>query len=442
MKTRHIILGALSWLTVFLVGWLALRAEVGRQSGSVTHLISDVSQWLTGRSRHFAATSELPVALALNDPVFLQNADGTWRHAGLVTNINGSADRDPLFTDHVDLQIYDNAIAECGPAFRLEYHTTPMALDWVAKTMLPKERQAQIAARIVEVWAVQQAEVMAEVRPVIQEGLQTALRSVEAELPSIIARHRQDFRNLGGRYETEILKAEILPLVKEEILPIVEEESIPVAKEIGSELWKRVSLWSFTWRFVYDRSPLPRKDAVRQEFDRFIQEEALPELRSRTDQFIEVTETIVRRSMENPRVKTALRENLKRVAEDPELHQLIAGIVREAVIENQTLKQELNAWMKAQETKAALQLAGDRLEPLVREIGDMIFGSREKGITPEFSRVLRAQILMKDRRWLVIVPDFDDGQPHDQIPIDVTGVPMIYPLGFGGTAQSPLTPQE
>ena len=136
----------------------------------------------------------------------------------------------------------------------------------------------------------------------------------------------------------------------------------------------------------------------------------------------------------------ALKKHFKQVAEDHELHRLIWSIVRKAVIDNETLRAELDAFMKTQETRLALRTAGDRMEPVVREIGDMIFGSRETGITPEFSRILRAQILTKDRRWFVMMPTFDNLQSKQQVLVDGTDIPMMYPMGFGGSAQSPLTP--
>ena len=245
---------------------------------------------------------------------------------------------------------------------------------------------------------------------------------------------------MGDRYETEILKAEVLPLVRDEILPIIEYAALPVAEDVGRALWKRVSLLSFTYSFLYDKSPLPRRDALKAEFQRFIDEVALPELRSRTDQFIQVTEDVVKRSLENPKVKDALKRNLRRVAEDPELHELIKEIVREAIVDNQALRLEMEAYLDDQQTQAAFDVAGDRLEPVVREIGDLIFGTRERGVTPEFSRILRSQILKKDRRWFVMVPTYREVVPGQRIEIVYADTPMSYPMGFGGNGQSPLTP--
>ena len=42
-----------------------------------------------------------------------------------------------------------------------------------------------------------------------------------------------------------------------------------------------------------------------------------------------------------------------------------------------------------------------RLESTITGIGQILFGSPDGDITPEFSRVLRSRILRKDDRWMV-----------------------------------------
>ncbi len=442
MKQRHLVFGVMFWLAAVATGGFVLRAELESQSSSLTALSTDLQRWVIGRKQNLQSVGKHGFQIALHDPIFLSLDDGTFKQVGVVSNVDGTDDRDPVFSKTAEVLIYSDAIETFPDGFELEHHTTPMSLDWVVKTVIPAHRQQEIAALISNEWQSQREEVMDRLKPVMREGLQTALNTVEAELPKVIRSHRTDFQALGDRYQAEILKSEIMPLVRQEILPIVEEEAVPVATDVGKALWKRVSLWSFTWRYVYDKSPLPKKNAVKEEFQRFIDDEALPELRSRTDEFIEVTETIVKRSMENPKVKAVLTRNVKRVIEDEELRQLVWLVVKEAVIENEALRTALENHMKDQETRAAVKLAGERLEPVVREIGDIIFGSRESGISPEFSRILRSQILTKDRRWFVMKPSDSQEAAGQPVAIVVAATPMLYPMAFGGTEQSPLTPQK
>ncbi|MCA9084596.1 MAG: hypothetical protein KDA81_11100 [Planctomycetaceae bacterium] len=445
MNARHLIVGVIFWIAVVVGGFLILRAELGKQSSSVTNLAKEVSHWATGNRSTFHAICDEPFPVAINDPIFLRTSDGTFRQAGYVSYVPGLLTRDPQLASSLKVELYDQGSPEQKGGVVLEYHSTPTALDWVVKTMIPPERQQQIAELIAERWQEHQQEVMAQLRPVMQQGLREAIRAVEDEIPHVLKAHEEQFRQLTDRYEEEVLRAELIPLVRREILPVVEDEAMPVAEEVGRALWKRVSLWSFTWRYLYDKAPLPKRDALKTEFQRFVDEEALPELRSRTDQFIEMLERIVKRSMENPNVREVLTRNLKRVASDAEIHALVKSIVRAAVTDNQTLHQRMDEFWKTEETRAAVRLAGDRLEPTVREIGDMIFGNRETGITPEFSRVLRSQILQKDRRWFVIVPERTSAPDSSvfavgQIRVSSAAESMPYPMGFRGYGQSPLTP--
>jgi hypothetical protein len=49
-----------------------------------------------------------------------------------------------------------------------------------------------------------------------------------------------------------------------------------------------------------------------------------------------------------------------------------------------------------------LQITSARLEPTAVRIGELLLGTPDGGVTPEFARVLRNQILFKDRRWFVL----------------------------------------
>ncbi|MDA1230656.1 MAG: hypothetical protein O2856_07775 [Planctomycetota bacterium] len=263
----------------------------------------------------------------------------------------------------------------------------------------------------------------------------------------MIQNHRHEFGQLADRYQAEIIKRQIVPLVQKEVLPIVEEEITPIAAKLGKELWDRVSLWSFTWRYLYDVSPLPEKNAVKSEFERFLDQEVRPQMDSRSDEFVAVTQRIISRVSKNERVRRVIRESLRKISSDPELQAIIWSVVQESILHNENLKTSLRDYWLSAEVQNALQVANVRFEPTARAIGDAIFGNREEGITPEFSRVLRSQILQKDRRWLVVVPIGTDHlrQPQDagksggDLHIGIAKESMEFPLRFEGTTQSPLT---
>ena len=173
-----------------------------------------------------------------------------------------------------------------------------------------------------------------------------------------------------------------------------------------------------------------------------------PQLESRSDEFVTITQRIISRVSRNDRVRSVIRENLRKISSDPELQAIIWSVVQESIAQNDYLKTSLQDYWKSAEVQSALQVANVRFEPTARAIGDAIFGNREKGITPEFSRVLRSQILLKDRRWLVVIPLGTDGlklredssHSKNDLQIFIAQESMEFPIEFEGTAQSPLTP--
>lgn len=440
MQRFRILMGCFVWLGTVVGVWQAMQRQLGSGDATVVSLSSDISQWVTGQRTDYSAESDIILELAVGDPVVLRQADGSYRQVGTVRD-NFNASRQQWLTRHVTVSLYDAAVAEFPDGFELRYFATPTSLSWVAATLISEDRQRQIAKLIAADWERHHADVLRNLTPVVQEAVKKALVAIEAELPATIERHRGDFTHLGERYKSEVMQKQMLPLVRERVLPLIEEELRPLVSEIGRSLWNRVSLWSFTWRYLYDVSPLPERNTVQREFDRFLEQEAMPELRAHTADFVAATERIVARVSRDPVVNDTIRRSLRMVASDPELHAIVWDIVQDAVVKNQTLRRTMDEHWKSPSARSALQLASSRFEPTARAIGDLIIGSREGGITPEFARILRAQILLKDRHWLVVVPASTAARTSGRSGVRVVRgtEPMTYPLSFEGSAQSPLS---
>ncbi len=445
METRRIITGVFVWTVALFIAWSAVARQLKTVDSSIVQMKTGMTQWITGQQTVFEAKCPRPLAIAVGDPVFMKQPDGQYRQIGRVQN-NFGAPIETHLTEKIRLELYDSALADCENRFEVRYYGAPTTLDWVARTMLPPEKQKQIADTIAAEWKLNQDEILRRLNPLVEQSLQRAVSVVEAELPKSIERHRGEFAKLGERYKSEMLRDQLVPLAKERVLPIMEEEIRPLANEIGRELWDRVSLWSFTWRAIYDASPLPERNALKTEFDRFLDEEAIPVLQSRSPEFVAATERILRRIGKDPVVNETFRRNLREIASDPAMHQIVWSIVQESVIENQALRESLREEWKRPEVRETLQAMSSRFEPTARKIGDLIVGSREKGVTPEFARILRVQILVKDRRWLILEPVSSESpgvqarRPEDG-PLQLIEAKdsMPFPLVFEGSQQSPLS---
>jgi hypothetical protein len=297
---------------------------------------------------------------------------------------------------------------------QLTYYVTPTSLTWVLETMLPPQRRIEIAQELAATYEAYHAEILEALRPVIVGGLLDASQVVEEDLAVAVARRREQLERLGSRYQDHVVDQELVPLIREQIWPIVQKHAEPLANEIGEEMFARASLWRFGWRFLYDRSPLPEKNLTQAEWNRFVNDEGLPVLNSHASDFMTVQRRILEDIGNNELVRDALRRNLSRVVDDPEFRGIVWEIFREVLVDNPRLRQKLEERWNGEEARQAVQLAADYAEPSVRRIGDMLFGTRDTGIAPEFAQVLRNQILDKDCRWLVLETPAQ-GRPLEEV---------------------------
>ena len=403
-KRIAIILGGVFWFGAIAFLLLAARGSLPTSGGSETSANSAksspsvtgqlVEYWLASRQEIRLILPEVPAKDG--DPIFVHGEDGDWREAGYLTytDSSNSAKKALAVWHATSIEPW-----EC----RFEYHRNRGKFADIVRMLLPPEKRERVEAIIRQSLETDGQEIVDAMRPIVTRSMQQSLPVVERAFRQSIADHRDELEVIGERYRATVLDERLVPLLKEEVLPIVKHHAEPVAERIGKELWDRASVWRFGWRFLYDRTPLPERDLVKREFDRFVKEEAIPVFESHTDEMLEAQKNIFRDISNNERVRSELSEVVTEISKDAELRQLLTAILRESIVENKELRQVwLENW-QSEEAKAAFQLAGDRLEPVVRKIGDELFGTRETGISPSFARVLRNQILGKDKRWIVAI---------------------------------------
>ena len=406
------VVGITFWVAVFSAVALFVRAT-WQPSLDADHVT--LARYLLRPAARFEAVDPSN-RLRVNDPVFFEDDQGAWRQIGYVTEATADAP-----AGLVTLAWYRDSLDpnRC----QLVQHHNSGSLEDVVAAMLPAEKRRRIQQRLAAAMSMHREELSAAFVPLVQETLRRSLPVIEAEFHNSIVSHRSEIDALAGRWNAEVVDQKLLPLARQEIIPILRRHGQPPAEEIGRELWDRASLFRFGWRAVYDNSPLPRRDLVREEWDRFVEEEAVPVFESHMDEIVVAVQDILRDVAANRVVRQELGEVAEQLAGDPAVRQLVRTIMRETLIENQRLREIYSRVWQSDKGRAALQLAGDRLEPVVRQIGDDLFGTPDGGIDPDFARVLRHQILGKDRRWIVAIP----GEASDHV-IRISSEPMAYPI--------------
>ncbi len=407
MRVERIAIGLFIWVAAAAgLGWLADRRLVAEGS-----LAADVVPALwshaTAPRQRLDLRMRRPLHVEVGDPIFVVE-NGAARPVGEIREVVGDAGKKTRGGQvrRATAVLYPGH--HTAGEVRLAYHKAPRSLAWAVRTLLPAKKRRRIATVVSAAIERHHAEIAEALRPVVVRSVRDAFRVVERDLPRVLRRHRGALEKLGAKYERVLLKKKLLPLSRKRIWPVVRRHAAPVAREIGRELWKRASVWRFAWRAAYDRTPLPEwapgpeKPTVPRAFERFIEREAAPVLRSHSDDFARVVRKVIEDLRADPAVVATAKEAFSTVLSDPAFHRVTRRIVRDLVVENPRFRKAMERHWTSADAKDAFRLAADRLEPTARKIGELLLGTPEKGITPEFERVLRSQLLRKDRRWFVL----------------------------------------
>lgn len=404
MNQFRLIIGTLLWGAVAFTIYRAASVSWGRPEAPSEPVGEILWEYLAAPRATVRLESKEKMLLAVGDPIFARDPRETLRQIGEITEV-----LDPKTGRKTSQAWVTSARATFYPAAGrpsdravLGYFEASDSMAWVFETLMPPGKRELIALELTTAFSKHQEEIMAALRPAVEETLRDALLSIEEDLPAAIARHKEQWEQLGRKFQHEIVDTEIIPLARDVLWPIVRDRSQTTANKIGKEIWEKASLWRFGWRFLYDTSPLPEQGLVEQEWQRFLSEEAMPVLMTHTDELIEVFSLVMKDSLANSQVQNVLKFSTNRIAQDPDVQKVLWAVIREVTIDNPHFRDVLEDRWADPKFQQALRLAADRMEPAIRKVGEILLGSEAKGISPEFARVLRHQILGKDHRWLVL----------------------------------------
>ena len=412
------LVGLMIWVALPILAWVALRTLAPTDAlwaGSQRLW----QQWWT-RSAIREARLEQPLIVNFRDPVFYFDRDGRPQRLGHVTN-------PPQLWAPAGtvLQVHVYQADFPWQQGRLELHRPARNLARVAEVMMTDERMARLNAILLTARQQHEHEILAELGPLFRQAVADLRPVLEEELRGAVERHRPRLDRLSDKYHAKIVNQRLVPLVKTEILPVVQRQATPLLERIGSEMWQQVSLWRFAWRYVYDGSVAPTDRLVNREWNRFVQQQAMPILESHTQDFVDLQTAIVRELAANPLVTQAIRDSLGEVMDDEEVWGVVRSILAEGITENPRVEQSMRQVLQAPRFQQSLQRLSERLEPYAVLIGQEMFGTPEK-VNEEFALVLRHMILNKDQQWLVWVPEpqangtdaLADTEPADTEPAD------------------------
>ncbi len=429
-RTRDCLIGGILWGLIAVMIVVALGDAVVKLGG--TQRLGSLANYWLGRDAivHRSAARGM---LAAGDPVFYRRGDGNWIQVGYVESVTlaikpaGSAGITGSPSDEalVRLRWHDSRIDP--RACRLIAYQNRGTLAEMIQVMFPAEKRASIQQLIAGAMRQHGDALTDRFLPLVEKSMRESLPVVEREFLASLDRHHNQLSRLGQRWREDLIRERLLPLAKEQLLPIAQQHAEPTLREIGRELWNRASLWSFTWRAAYDKTPLPRRDLMREEWERFIRDEAIPVIESHSEELAVAVQRTLADVMRSDAVRKELAAAASLLASDPETRELIGSVLRETLVENEAVRRVWIEIWTSDEAVSAYDFASDLLGPLVHQIGEEMLGSPQRGIDPGLARLLRHQVLGKDRRWIVAMQSSDPGVEDGLVIRRGSGDPL-YPM--------------
>ena len=389
---QRAIVGGLIWL-----GLIAGTIFVARTVfNTAPEAIGELATYASHQRQSIELDSSFMLPLKPGDPIYKDGNDDA-KPIGMVWSSKIQEDG--------DTKVRVVMFANC-PAISTEdhfvYREAADSVDWMLRTMFPDKKKAELKELIETAIKDNQSELVAAFKPVVINSLKDANVLVREDLLKAFEARKPQLTKLSQRYQSEVLEKKLLPVFETEVWPIIQTESEPLVSEISREIWSEVSVFGFGWRYLYDRTPLPKKDLTEKKFKEFVDEKAKPIIAAHLDEVLELQQEIVGKVSKNKKVRQALNESVQAATNDPELQKFLADVLQDVLIKNPRLQEAMNKQWNSAEAKQAFSLANSKLDPVVRKIGMSLFGTPDGGITPEFASVLRRRILHKDARWLTL----------------------------------------
>ena len=389
-------IGILFWIVAVAIASISFKQSAATKSDANSQLKTFFS-----RSRQtFSVKLTQPTLLRIGDPIITFGNESA-KVVGSIIAVSDKQIDKAIVTERATAQFF-SSVPAISSSDTLTYHQTPASMDWVVQMMLPPHKRQEISQLITNAYQQHSQEIAKLLQPIVIKSVKEASEIIRADFYASIKKREQQITKLGDRYQIELVEKKLIPLVKDEIWPIVQEEAEPLAVLIGEEMFQQASVWRFGWRFLYDRSPLPQRNLVQKEFQRFLDKHGIPIIESHIQDFMQVQQNVIKRASENVKVKKIVSETTLNVLKDAEFQKLTADIMRDVFVDNKKLMAVFETNWRSPYAQRALAITNQKIDPTITKIGQALFGTPEQSITPEFSRILRNRILHKDERWLVL----------------------------------------
>lgn len=412
-KNYRLTIGLLFWVAV--LGCLVVIPYAFSENSWIQSL-SRIARYIDSPRQTIQVQFDRELYVKKGDPVYIRTEYG-WKRIGQVVSEQVDEDGFEIRVKEVTIALFGDAPPVTRNCF-VTLHETPSSFEWALKRLIPPDRRKKILNDLKLKFQEHQQEILEELTPILLDTLREVSLILREDLVNAIRDNRDALEKIGLRYQETFVEKKLIPLVKQEIWPIIERRAQPVLDEVGREVWQKASLWRFGWRLAYDKFPLTNSNLVQQEWNRFVKDDVLPIVENHSADFYGLARNILRDISENAKIREAGRDGIQQLLADQELKDLISRTLWRILFENDRLNEAIRKNLTSERTINALRATNQRFEDKIREIGDQLFGTFERGITKEFAGVLRKEILRRDQRWFIL--RYNNSKTNDRLEMATT----------------------
>jgi len=407
----RILTGALIW-GAFAVAAASLLVSVRGKEAST---FSRLARYFGQEERRLKVTFPEPLVVEVGDTVMLAGPGG--RNLGEVEALldeNGK----PLTSVYawcsgVRLRLFDVDEALIRADAKVLLVRVPQTAAWVLQTLLTPENLPLVAEEWNKTMLEHREEIFEMLTPVVRDLILDVERHVESELPGFLERHRSGIQELSEQVRQDFLASNLVDYLVNNLWPISQPRLQPIIEKVSREIWEKLPLWGLTWRFAYQNLPFTANDHVEKAWVLFLNAQVIPVFKAHAGEILDALRDVARTILAREEVATQLRRTFEGLLQSPRFQSLSQVFLREVILDNPRFQEAMSRRWRSPELRRALEAATAHIEPMARRMGDIVFGTREKGITKEFARVIRSQILLKDLEYLVLDPGSDKAPPFD-----------------------------
>jgi hypothetical protein len=417
------VLGLAVWLGV--IAWAVVGWQQNPSAEPLATTACEVVRFVVIPGESRLVRCEAGVAVKTGEAIFELTADGSARLVGRMEST----------------PIGPKAVFFAGMPFErlerseLRLHEADLSTASLMQMLLPAEKRSVLMSSLSRAWTEREAEILAAMEPAIAEMFGSVYPVAAEELEASAVRHWPDLEAVFMRHREQYLDVELAQLGRSVAWPMIREKAQPLTDRLAREIWQRVSVWKFGWRYVYDKVGLG-DGSLEKEWNRFVTSDAMPIIESHTGEFVELAYAIFEQMAVDPQFQETLRSAVARLVNDPEFQRIAGEMVKESLIDNARVREAVSAAWSTPPVQSAMKQVLKIVAPIIEESANTILSDGRGGPSRELVRVLRSGILGKDHRWWQFVSTEDMPTVADSLLARRSTDAIAYPLP-GRWAESP-----